>query len=125
MADDNKVGDGNESVAVSDWNACYNEGEGVISLSCKVASKDSSKAISGVGLMLNNSEGSTLASTYTDLSSPSESVTPALNLPPGELKVGDTVWGVVSGEVNDQHYFFEEKLVVEKLPPPVATERMG
>jgi hypothetical protein len=111
MADDN-TGNGNESVAVTGWNACYNNGEDVISLSCTVATNDSSAAISGVGLILNTSGGTTLGSTYADLSNPCESATPALNLPPGGLKVGDTVWGVVSGEVNEQHYFFEQELVI-------------
>ena len=111
MAED-KAGNGNELVAVTEWNACYNSGEDVISLSCTVATNDSSAAISGVGLILNTSEGATLASTYAELSNPCESATPALNLPPGGLKVGDTVWGVVSGEVNDQHYFFEQELVI-------------
>jgi hypothetical protein len=112
MADD-KMGGANESVGVTDWKACYNSGEGVISLSCTVTTRDSSAAISGVGLILNNREGSTLASSYAELSNPCESVTPALNLPPGGLKVGDNVWGVVSGEVHDQHYFFEQELVIE------------
>lgn len=112
MASD-KMGGANNSVAVTGWKACYNSGEGVISLSCTVTTNDSSPAISGVGLILNNSQGSTLASTYAELSNPCESVTPALNLPPGGLKVGDIVWGVVSGEVQDQHYFFEQKLVIE------------
>jgi hypothetical protein len=111
MADEN-TGNGNESIAVTGWNACYNSGEDVISLSCTVATQDSSAAISGVGLMLNTSVGATLASTYADLSNPCESAAPALNLPPGGLKVGDTVWGVVSGEVHDQHYFFEQELVI-------------
>ena len=112
MATD-KTEDANESVTVTDWNACYNSGEGVISLSCTVAAKDSSASISGVGLVLNNSEGATLGASYADLSNGSESATPALNLPPGNLKVGDTVWGVVTGEANDQHYFFEQELVIE------------
>jgi len=103
----------NESVAVSGWNACYNSGNGVLSLSCTVTTSDSSAAISGVGLMLNNSQGSTLASTYDELSNECESVTPALNIPPGGLKVGDTVWGVVSGEASGQHYFFEKELTIE------------
>ena len=109
---DDKTRDGNEAVSVTDWNACYNSGEDVISLSCTVATKDSSAGISGVGVILNNSKGSILASTYTDLSGGCQSATPAVNLPPGVLKAGDTVWGVVSGEVNDQHFFFEEQLVV-------------
>jgi len=111
MADD-KIGGANESVAVTDWNACYNSGDGVISLSCTVTTSDSSAAISGVGLVLNNSKGLTLASSYTELSNDCESVTPALNMPPGGLKVGDIVWGVVSGEAQGQHYFFEQKLVI-------------
>jgi hypothetical protein len=109
---DDKARDGNDAVSVKDWNACYNSGEDVISLSCTVASKDSSPAISGVGLILNDSKGSTLGSTYVDLSDGCQSATPALNLPPGGLKPGETVWGVVSGEVNDQHFFFEEQLVI-------------
>ena len=112
MADE-KTGSGNASVAVRDWNACYNSGEDVISLSCTVATKNSSAAITGVGLVLNDSRGSTLASTYSELSNPCVSVTPAVNLPPGGLKVGDAVLGVVSGEVNDQHYFFEQALVIQ------------
>ena len=110
---DDKTGGANELVAVTGWNACYNSGEGVIALSCTITTSDSLPGISGVGLMLNNSKGSTLASTYAELSNECESVTPALNLPPGGLKVGDTVWGVVSGEARGQHYFFEEELVIE------------
>lgn len=112
MAND-KTGSANAVVAVTGWNACYNSGDGVIALSCTVTTSDSSAAISGVGLMLNNSQGSILASTYTELSNECNSVTPALNLPPGALKVGDVVWGVVSGEARGQHYFFEEKLVIQ------------
>jgi hypothetical protein len=111
MADD-KTGGANESVVVTDWNACYNSGDAIISLSCTVTTNDSSAAISGVGLILNNSQGMTLASSYADLSNDCESVNPALNMPPGALKVGDTVWGVVSGEVRGQHYFFEQELVI-------------
>jgi hypothetical protein len=111
MADD-KAGGANESVAVTGWNACYNSGDAVIALSCTVTTSDSLAAISGVGLMLNNRKGSILASSYVELSNDCESVTPALNLPPGGLKVGDIVWGVVSGEAKGRHYFFEQKLVI-------------
>jgi hypothetical protein len=107
-----KTGGANESVVVTDWNACYNSNDDVISLSCTVTTSDSSAAISGVGLLLNNSQGISLASSYAELSSGCKSVTPALNIPPSGLKVGDTVWGVVSGEVHGQHYFFEQKLVI-------------
>ena len=111
MADD-KTGGANESVVVTDWNACYNSGDAMISLSCTVTTSDSTAAISGVGLILNNSQGMTLVSSYAELSNDCESVNPALNMPPGGLKVGDTVWGVVSGEVRGQHYFFEQELVI-------------
>jgi hypothetical protein len=112
MKANQKMGAANDSIVVTEWNACYNSGEGVIALSCTVATKDSVAAISGVGLILNDSKGSTLASSYSELSNPSQSITPALNLPPSGLKVGDTVSAVVSGEVNDQHYFFEQELVI-------------
>lgn len=111
MADD-KNGAANDLVTVSDWDACYNSDDAAISLSCKVITNDSSPGISGVGIMLNDSKGIILASTYVALSGGCESVTPALNLPPGGLTVGDTVWGVVSGEVEGQHYFFEEELSI-------------
>ena len=107
-----KKGLGNELVTVTDWTACYNNGEGIIALSCTVETADRSATISGVGLILNTSDGTTLASFYTDLSGGSEKVNPALNLPPGDLKVGNKVWGVVSGESKGQHYFFEEELTI-------------
>ena len=110
MTDDKTAA--NESVVVTEWNACYNSGAAVLSLSCTVTSRDGSAAISGVRLMLNDSRGRTLVSNYTELSNDSDSVIPALNIPPGGCKVGDTVWGVVSGEVQGKHYFFEQKLVI-------------
>jgi hypothetical protein len=99
-------------VAVSDWDACHNGSTGEISLSCTVTSTDASAAISGVGLMLNNSHGVTLTSSYAELSAGCESITPALNLLAGDLNVGDTIMGVVSGEADGQHYFFEQELTV-------------
>jgi len=107
-----KKGLGNELVTVTDWKACYNSGDGIIALSCTVATADRSATISGVGLILNTSDGTTLASFYTDLSGGSQTVNPALNLPPGDIKIGNKVWGVVSGESNGQHFFFEEELTI-------------
>jgi len=118
---DNKGG-ANESILVTDWSACYNSGEGVIALSCTVTTSDASAAISGVGLMLNTSHGSTLASCYVELSNNCESVTPALNLPPGGLNVGDMVSGVVYGEAQGLHYYFDQKLVIETCPESLATK---
>jgi hypothetical protein len=112
MVPNNATAGDKSSVRVTAWNACYNSGDGVIALSCTVSVNNSDSGISGVGLMLNTSEGVTLASGYTDLSNNNESVTPALNLPPGDLKVGDAVWGVVSGEADGQHYFFEQELTI-------------
>ena len=103
---------GGELVTVSAWNACYNSESNIIVLSCTVSTDDSSATISGVGVILNDQGGTMLASTYTEFSSGSQSVEPALNLPPGELKVGDNVMGVVYGEVDGHHYFFEEELTI-------------
>ena len=97
------------NVSVSKWKACYNSGDGVIALTCVVSS--SGPDISGVGLMLNTSEGEILISSYFEFSD-SETVTPALNLPMGNLKVGDSVNAVASGEANGQHFFFEESLTI-------------
>ena len=105
---------GRELVTISAWKACYDGEDNVIALSCTVTTDDSSASITGVGLILNNSGGMTLASSYTESSGGSESVNPSLNLPPGGLGVGDTVWGVVSGEVQGQHYFFEQQLTITK-----------
>ena len=101
----------NNLVTVSQWNACYNSEENIISLSCKVTTVDSSATIEGVGLILNTSKGMTLASSYTEFAG-SQTVIPALNLPPNGLSAGDSVWGVVSGEVGGLHYFFEQKLTI-------------
>ena len=93
--------DGGDPVTVSNWNACINNGNGDIVLSCTVTANGG--AISGVGLILNDSEGVTLGSSYTELSGGCETVTPAINLPPGALVVGDAVMGVATGEAGGQH----------------------
>ena len=111
MAPDKATSGRQSQVRVTAWNVCYNSGDGIIALSCTVSSN--SGGISGVGLMLNNSKGLTLASSYNELSNGIESATPALNLLPGALKVGDAVMGVVSGEGNGEHYFFEQELTIE------------
>lgn len=98
-------------IKVTSWNACYNAGEGIISLSCTATANGG--GISGIGLMLNSSAGETLASTYVELSGDCASVTPAINVPPGMLRVGDRINGVVSGEADGQHFFFQETLIIE------------
>jgi hypothetical protein len=105
---------GNELVTVTNWTACYNSGDDGIALSCTVTTADGGATISGVGLILNTADGTTIASFYTNSSGGSETVNPALNLPAGGLKVGDKVWGVVSGECHDKHYFLEEELTITK-----------
>ena len=109
------------NIRVTAWNACYNAGEGIISLSCTATANGG--GISGIGLMLNNPAGETLASIYVELSGDCTSVTPAINLPPGKppanapnawvLKVGESINGVVSGEADGQHFFFQEALTIE------------
>jgi len=111
MAANDEKHDGTDLVQVSNWNVCYNSGADVIALSCTVTTADSSATISAAGLILNDSNGMTLASSYVEFTGSSE-VTLALNLPPGGLGVGDTVEGVVSGEVQGLHYFFEERLTI-------------
>src|SRR5712692_3246078 len=96
-------------VTVSNWQACYNSGDDMAVLSCTVATVDSGATISGAGLILNNSAGATLGTSYSEFAG-SESVNLALNFPPSGISVGDSVMGVVSGEVQGQHYFIEEKL---------------
>ena len=107
MANDHQPGMASEGglVTVSNWNACYNSGEDIISLSCTVTAINSSATISGGGLILSNSQGKTLCSSYNEFSG-TESANLALNLPSNGLGVGDTVSGVVSGEVGKEHYFF-------------------
>ena len=112
MAVNNPQKSAKELVSVSDWNACLNSGDNMLVLSCKVTTSDSSATIEGVGLILNSAQGATLASLYTELSGGVESASPALNLAPGNLAVGDTVDAVVSGEVGTQHYFFDQKLTI-------------
>lgn len=73
----------NDIVTVSDWNACYNSSDNLLVVSCSVSSADASPTISGIGLIVNDSGGTTLASFYSGLSSGSEHVYPACNLPPG------------------------------------------
>lgn len=102
----------NHIVAVNDWTACYNSPENLLVLSCTVSTTDGSADITGIGLLVNDAEGNTLASFYNTSSSGSESVNPAVNLPPHDLKVGDSVWGVVQGECSGQHFFFEQELTI-------------
>ncbi len=99
-------------INVSDWIACYNSGDNVIVVSCTVSSADGSASITGIGLLVNDSEGSTLSSFYNSSSSGSETVYPAFNLPPGNISVDDSVWGIVQGECNGQHFFVEKELTV-------------
>jgi len=107
----NKSSD-SDIVTVSDWNACFNSSDNLIVISCTVSSADSSATITGIGLIVNDAEGSTLASFYNSSSSGSETVYPAFNLPPGTLSVGDAVWGIVQGGCDGQHFLFEEELTI-------------
>lgn len=97
------------NVSVGEWNVCYNANDGIVALTCVVTSTQAD--ISGAGLMLNDSHGSTLVSNYFEFSD-SESVSMALNVPLGNLNVGDIVFGVASGEAGGQHFFFEDKLTI-------------
>lgn len=102
----------NDIVTVSDWNACYNSSDNLLVVSCNVSAADASHTISGIGLIVNDAGGTTLASFYSGLSTGSEQVYPACNLPPGHLDVGDAVWTVVQGECGGQHFFVEQELTI-------------
>lgn len=102
-----------EAATVSDWVACFNRNDNLIVLSCTVSAADSTASITGVGLILNTSEGMTLASFYTGLSGGSETVSPALNLAPAGLVDGDSVWAVAQGECDGQHFFLEQELTIQ------------
>jgi hypothetical protein len=108
MANDSKAG----GVAVTNWMACYNSGDEMVVMSCTVTTKNSSSSIVGVGLILNDNSGTILASTYNEVSNGSESVSPSLNIPRGSLQAGATVMGVVTGEADGDHFFFEQELVI-------------
>jgi hypothetical protein len=99
----------NDRISVTDWQVCYNSGDGVIAVSCTITSSD--EEISGVGLMLNTGTGLTVSSTYFQFGN-SHQVIPALNVSKGTFNVGDTVYVVVSGMANDEHFFFEEKMKI-------------
>ena len=100
------------NVTVSDWSACYNKTDDTVVLSCTITTDDGSSTISGVGLILNNAKGVTLASFYTEFSDGNKSVTPALNMPPGRVGLGDDVSAVASGQAGGQHFFFQQNLTV-------------
>jgi len=99
-------------VTASDWQACYNSSDNLLVVSCTVSSADSGASITGVGLVVTDAEGSTLASFYNSFSSGSETVYPAFNLPLGKLSLGDAVFGVVQGECGGQHFFLEEEMTI-------------
>ena len=102
----------NDIVTVSDWSACYNLPDNLLVVSCTVSSTDASNLITGIGLIVNNAEGRTLASFYNGMSAGSEHVYPAFNLEPGQLHVGDAVWAVAQGECGGQHFFVEQELTI-------------
>ena len=102
----------NDIVTVSDWTACYNVPDNLLVVSCTVSSAAASHLITGIGLIVNNAEGATLASFYNGMSSGNEHVYPAFNLEPGPLHVGDSVWAVAQGECGGKHFFVEQELSI-------------
>jgi len=100
-------------VSISNWNACYNSNDGILALSCRVTADEGEATISGVGLILNDAGGKTIASMYVELAENSSLASPALNLPANGLAVGDTVLAAATGEAGGKHYFFEQRLTIE------------
>ena len=102
----------NDIVTVNDWNACYSIPDALLVVSCTVSAGDASHTITGIGLIVNNAEGRTLASFYNGMSSGSEHVYHTFNLEPGHLNVGDSVWAVAQGECGGQHFLVEQELTI-------------
>jgi hypothetical protein len=100
------------NVTASDWNACFNESDGMLVLSCTLTTDDGSDHITGAGLVLNTSAGETIASCYTNCSGGSSSVATSLNALPSGIAVGDSVLAAATGEANGEHFFLEEHLAV-------------
>ena len=99
-------------VTISEWNACYHIPDNLLVVSCTVSAADARHSITGIGLIVNNAEGRTLASFYNGMSSGSEHVYPAFNLEPGSLNVGDAVWAVAQGECGGRHFLVEQELTI-------------
>jgi hypothetical protein len=98
-------------VDFNDWTACYNSGDDVLVVSCSVSTIDDKATITGGGLVVNNSGGQTVGSFYAEFEG-SNTVSLAINIPPGSINVGDSIMAVASGEADDQHYFGEKNLSV-------------
>jgi len=101
------------SVSISNWNACYDTNDGIFSLSCRITADEGQATISGVGLILNDGGGKTIASMYVELAEESSLASPALNVPGNGFSIGDPVIAAASGEAEGKHFFFEEKLTIE------------
>ena len=104
---------GAASVSISNWNACYNAGSGIVALSCRVTAAEGEALISAVGLVLNDGAGNEIASMYVELAEETSLASPALNVPAGTLKLGDQVIAAATGEADGEHFFFEQTLSVE------------
>lgn len=101
----------NHLVTINDWQACINSNDGIVVLSCTVTAVDSGATVAGAGLILNNSGGEVVGSSYAEFTN-SNSMNLSLNLPAGDIKVGDSIAGVASGEVQGQHFFIQQELTV-------------
>ena len=101
------------SVSVSNWNACFNSNDNILTLSCRITAEEGKETMSAVGLILNDGDGKTIASMYVELAENNSLASPALNVPGDGLAVGGQVVAAVSGEADGQHFFFEQRLTIE------------
>jgi len=98
------------NVSTSDWSASINSDDGMLVVSYTVAADSGS--LGGVGLVVSNSGGHTVATAYVDLTGDANSASPAINVPADGVAVGDTVVAAATGEAGGEHFFEEKRLTV-------------
>ncbi len=100
-------------VTVSDWGACYSSATGQLSAFCTVTANNSGDTITGVGMVVYNSSGTTMfCLQYTnDFSSPSVMTSVGTNL--YTMSMGSQVLCIVYGWTqNSGNYFVSDTLTV-------------
>jgi hypothetical protein len=97
------------NVTTDNWNANINTADGMLVVSCTVAAEGS---LGGVGLVVNDSSGRTLATAYVEITGNATSANPGINLAGSGISEGDTVSVAADGEADGQHFFVEKRLTV-------------
>lgn len=100
------------SVSIQDWGVCYSSGTGQLSEYCTVVANNPNDPITGVGMIAQSSDGSSMYCVqYTnDISSPSVATSIGTTL--AHVQVGDEVMCIVYGWTASASFFFNENLTV-------------